>query len=147
MRDRILNDLKEAMKAQDKETLNVIRMVKGAMQLEEINKKHPLTDEEVISVIAKEIKTRKESIKEFISGNREDLATKTQKEVDILVKYMPEQLSEEEVIKVIEEAFDKLNPTSPSDMGKVMGYVTPLLKGKADLSFVSATIKEKISNL
>lgn len=147
MRDRILNDLKEAMKAQDKETLNVIRMVKGAMQLEEINKKHPLTDEEVISVIAKEIKTRKESIKEFISGNREDLATKTQKEVDILVKYMPEQLSEEEVIKVIEEAFNKLNPTSPSDMGKVMGYVTPLLKGKADLSFVSATIKEKISNL
>ena len=146
MRDRILNDLKEAMKAQDKDLLAVIRMVKGAMQMQELDKKAPLTDEEVISVIAKEIKTRKESIVEFEKGNRNDLIEKTNKEIEILNKYMPEQLSEEEVNKIIEEAFNTLNPTA-SDMGKVMGYITPKVKGKADLSSISKIVKERISNL
>lgn len=146
MRDRILNDLKEAMKAQDKETLAVIRMVKGAIQMQELDKKAPLTDEEVIGVIAKEIKTRKESIVEFEKGNRNDLVEKTNSEIAILNKYMPEQLSEEEVAKIIDEAFATLNPTA-SDMGKVMGYITPKVKGKADLSSISRIVKERISNL
>ena len=147
MREKILNDLKEAMKQQEKTKLSVIRMVKGAIQMEELNLKRPLTDEEVISVIAKQIKTRKESIVEFEKGNRQDLIDQTQKEIDILNTYMPEQLSEEEVLKVIEEAFEAVKPSVPSDMGKLMGYVTPKLKGRADMSFVSKTIKEKLSNL
>ena len=146
MRDRILNDLKEAMKAQDKETLSVIRMVKGAMQMQELDKKAPLTDDEVIGVIAKEIKTRKESIVEFEKGNRTDLIEKTNAEIEILNKYMPEQLSEEEVAKIIDEAFNTLNPTA-SDMGKVMGYITPKVKGKADLSSISKIVRERIANL
>ena len=89
MREQILEDLKTAMKNQDKETLAVIRMVKGAMQMEELNLKHELSDDEVIGVIAKQIKTRKESITEFEKGNREDLIQKTQKEIDILEKYLP----------------------------------------------------------
>lgn len=144
MREKILNDLKEAMKAQDKETLSVIRGIKGAMQLEEINKKHELNDEEVIDVISKQIKTRKESIIEFEKGGRTDLIEKTQSEIDILTKYMPEQLSEEEVIKIIDEVFDKVKPTEPRDMGKVMKEVNPLLKGKADMKTVSEIIKEKL---
>ena len=147
MRDKILEDLKEAMKAQDKETLSVIRMVKGAMQMKELDKHAPLTDEEVIGVIAKEIKTRKESIVEFEKGNRTDLIEKTNKEIEILNKYMPEQLSEEEVLKVIDEAFNAIKPTAQSDMGKLMGFVNPKLKGKADMSFVSKTIKEKLASL
>ena len=147
MRDRILNDLKEAMKAQDKETLSVIRMVKGAMQLEEISKGHQLTDEEVISVIAKEIKSRQESIAEFSKANRTDLVNQNEKEVAILNKYMPEQLSISDVEKIIEEAFAFVKPKSSSDMGKIMGYVTPKLKGRADLKLVSANVKERISNL
>lgn len=147
MRDKIIEDLKQAMKDQNKERLSVIRMVKGAIQMEELNKKRDLTDDEVISVIAKQIKTRKESIEDFIKGNRNDLVEQTQKEIDILNTYMPEQLSEDEVMKIIDEAFLNINPTSSSDMGKIMGYVTPKLKGKADLSFVSKTIKERISNM
>ena len=144
MRERIINDLKEAMKAQDKELLTVIRMVKGAISLEEINKKRELNDEEVIDVIAKQIKTRKESIVEFEKGNRLDLVENTKKEIDILNKYMPEQLNVEEVEKIVSDTISKVNPTSMKDMGKVMSLVTPLLKGKADMSLVSKLVKEKI---
>ena len=147
MREKILNDLVTAMKNKDKETLAVLRMVKGAMQLEEINKKQELNDEDVVAVISKQIKTRKESILEFEKAGREDLIAQTQGEINILSKYMPEQLSEEEVINIIDDAFDTLKPEKPSDMGKLMGFVTPKLKGKADMSFVSKTIKEKLANL
>ena len=147
MKQNLLNDLVAAMKSQDKETLSVLRMVKGAIQLEEINKKSELSDEDFIGVVSKQIKTRKESITEFEKAGRNDLIDQTKKEIEILNKYMPEQLSEEEVLKVIDEAFNTVNPQGQSDMGKLMGFVTPKLKGKADMSFVSKTIKEKLANL
>lgn len=147
MRERILEDLKTAMKAQDKKTLSVIRMVKGAMQMEELNKKAELTDDEVIAVIAKQIKTRKESIVEYEKGNRADLIEATQEEIEILNKYMPEQLSEEEINKVIDEIFEEVKPSSIKDMGKVMGLANQKLKGKADMGMVSSIIKEKLNNL
>ena len=147
MRNKILDDLKTAMKAQNKELLSVIRMIKGSMQLEELDKKRELNDDEVVSIIAKQIKTRKESINEFIKGNRNDLIEKTQSEIDILNKYMPEQLNEEEILVVIDEIINDLKPTSASDMGKVMKEVSVKLKGKADLSLVSKLIKDKLSNL
>ena len=145
MRNKIYADLVAAMKQQDKERLSVLRMVKGAIQLEEINLKHELTDEETISVLAKQIKIRRESIAEFQKGNRTDLVESTEKEISILNEYMPEQLLEEEVIKVIDEAFATINPTSQKDMGKVMGYVTPKLKGRTDMSNVSQIIKSRLS--
>ena len=147
MKQKLLNDLVAAMKNQDKETLSVLRMVKGAIQLEEINKKSELTDDDFVGVVSKQIKTRKESIAEFEKAGRTDLVEQTAKEIEILNKYMPEQLSEEEILKVIDEAFDTVNPQAQSDMGKLMGFVTPKLKGKADMSFVSKTIKEKLANL
>ena len=147
MKQNLLNDLVAAMKNQDKETLSVLRMVKGAIQLEEINKKSELSDEDFIGVVSKQIKTRKESIAEFEKAGRTDLVEQTTKEIEILNKYMPEQLSEEEVLKVIDEAFNTVQPQAQSDMGKLMGFVTPKLKGKADMSFVSKTIKERLANL
>ena len=147
MKDKILNDLLSAMKSQDKERLSVLRMVKGAIQLEEINKKSFLNDEEVIGVLAKQIKTRKESIVEFEKGNRNDLIEKTNKEIEILNEYMPEQLSDEEVMKIVDDAFNKINPQSTSDMGKIMGMITPALKCKADMSNVSRIVREKLSNI
>ena len=147
MKQNLLNDLVAAMKSQDKETLSVLRMVKGAIQLEEINKKSELTDEDFIGVVSKQIKTRKESVVEFEKAGRLDLVEQTNKEIEILNKYMPEQLSEEDILKVIEKAFDTIKPQTQSDMGKLMGFVTPKLKGKADMSFVSKTIKEKLVNL
>ena len=133
------------MKNKDKDRLSTLRLLKGAMQLEEINKKRELNDEEVISLIAKQIKTRRESILEFEKANREDLKEKTQKEIDILTDYMPEQLSEEEIIKEIDIAFDEVKPTSMKDMRNLMAILNPKLKGKADMSFVSKIIKEKLS--
>lgn len=147
MKERILEDLKNAMKSKDKETLSVIRMVKGSIQLEEINKKQELNDDEIISIIAKQIKTRKESIAEFEKGGRVDLIASTASEIEILNKYMPEQMSEEEVLVIIEQAFNEVNPTSIKDMGKLMGLITPKVKGKADLGFVNKIIREKLNNL
>ena len=144
MRQRILDDIISAMKSKDKDKLTVLRSVKGAMQLEEINKKSELNDEDVISVIAKQIKLRRESIVDFEKGNRQDLIDNANKEIDILNEYMPEQLSDEEVNDIINEAFNTINPVSTSDMGKVMGFLTPKLKGKTDLSNVSKIVRERI---
>ena len=145
MRERILTDLISAMKSKDKEKLSVLRMVKGAMQLEEINVKHELNDEETVRIISKQIKTRKDSITEFEKGNRQDLIEATMNEIKILEEYMPEQMTEEEIAKVIDEVFDEINPTGPSDMGKIMGKISPLVRGKADMGLVNKMIKEKLN--
>ena len=147
MRDRILNELKTAMKNQDKETLSVIRMVKGSMQLLEIDLHRELNDDEVIGVISKEIKTRRDSVKEFERGNRQDLVDATNNEIKILEAYLPEQLSDEEVNKIIDDVFSKINPSGMQEMGKIMGMITPLVKGKADLGSVSSKIREKLSKI
>ena len=144
MREQILNDLVAAMKSQDKEKLLVIRSVKSAMQLEEINLKRNLNDDEVIGVISKQIKTRKDSMLEFEKGNRQDLVDATKKEIEILQAYLPEQLTEEELNKVIDDVFNTVNPTSSKDMGRVMAAITPLVKGKADMKEVSTIIREKL---
>lgn len=147
LNDRIMNDLKESMKNKDSFKLSVIRMVKGAIQLEKINKKRDLTDEEVIDVISKQIKLRKDSINEFTKAGRNDLVENTQKEVEILNEYMPEQLSSEEVNKIIDEAFLKLNPTSSNDMGLIIKEVSPKVKGRTDMGEVSKIIKDKLSQI
>lgn len=147
MKEKLMNDLVNAMKNKDKETLAALRMLKGAIQLEEINNKHELTDSEFISVLSKQIKMRKESVLEFTKAGREDLLNQTQNEIEILSKYMPEQLKEEEVLKIIDEVFLAVKPESNKDMGKVMGLITPKLKGKADMSFVSKIIRERLSNM
>lgn len=147
MRERILDDLKTAMKKQDKDTLKVIRMVKGSMQLKEIDLKHELNDDEVIDIISKEIKTRRDSIKEFEKGNRQDLVDETLNEIKILENYLPAQLSDDEVNSIIDDVFSKVEPKGMQDMGKIMGMVSPLVKGKADLGQVSSKIKSKLSSL
>ena len=145
--ERINEDMKVAMKAQDKETLNVIRMVKSAVQLAKIELKHDLTDEEVVDVISKQIKMRKDSILEFSKANREDLVAQYQSEIDVLNKYMPEQLSFDDVEKIIDEAFSVVNPTSQKQMGLIMKEVNPKVRGKFDMGEVSKIIKDKLSNL
>lgn len=147
MREKILEDLKNAMKSQNKEVLSVVRMVKGAISLEEINTKHELNDQEVIAIIAKQIKTRKESIIEFEKGNRQDLIEKTKREIEILEKYMPEQMSEQEIMIEVEKIFDTVQPTSIKDMGKIMKEATPIFSGKTDMGIVSEIIKEKLNQL
>ena len=147
MREKILNDLKQAMKDQNKDLLTVLRMVKGAIQMEEIKVKHELNDDEIVTIISREIKTRKESINEFEKGNRQDLIDKTKAEIELLKPYMPAQLDEEEIKKIIDEVIAKINPSGMSDMGKVMGSLAPMIKGKADLGHVNSLVREKLNNL
>lgn len=145
--ETINKDMIVAMKEKDSFKLGVIRMAKGAIQLEAINKKKELDDNEVIDVINKQIKLRRDSINEFTKAGRMDLSEKTAKEIEILNVYMPEQLSNEEIDKIIEAVFSKINPTSPKDMGLIMKEITPLVKGKADMGSVNSKIKEKLNNL
>ncbi len=145
--DKMNKDLIDAMKNKDKDKLTTLRMVKGAMQLERINNKKEENEELLIETVSKQIKMRKESILEFEKANREDLIATTKKEIDILSEYLPKQLTEEEIDKIIDDIFDKVKPTSAKEMGIVMKEVTPLLKGKADMKEVSNKIKERISSL
>ena len=135
----------EAMKAKDSVRLATLRGVKGAMKLQSIDHKKEINDELLIDVVSKEIKTRNESIKEFEKGGRQDLIDKTEAEIKILSKYLPEQLSEEEIINIINQVFEEVNPSGIKDMGKVMGIVTPKVKGKDDMSVVSALIRNKLN--
>ncbi len=147
MKNRIIEDIKLAMKAQDKVKLPVVRMLKADVQMAELNKKADLTDDEIISIVSKQIKMRKDSIKEFEKGNRNDLIEAAKAEIKILEEYLPEQLSEQEVTNIINDVFSKVNPSSQSDMGKIMGLLNPLVKGKTDMGLVSKIVKEKLSNL
>lgn len=142
--EKINNDLKEAMKNKDSFKLSVIRMVKGAMQLEKSNPRAELTDDDVIKVISKQIKMRKESITQFEAAGREDLVEQNKKELEILSAYMPEQLSLDEIILIIDKVFEDVKPTSAKDMGMVMKSISPLVKGKADMSLVNSLIKERL---
>ena len=142
--ERINNDLKEAMKNKDSFRLGVIRMVKGAMQLEKPNPKEELTDDDVIKVISKQIKMRKEAIREFEVAGREDLVLQNKKEIDVLNTYMPEQLSMEELNEIIDKVFEEVKPISVKDMGTIMKTLSPLVKGKADMSLVNQIIKERL---
>ena len=137
----------DAMKEKDTLKVQTLRGVKGEIDLEHINKKVEITDELVIDVISHQIKTRKESISEFEKGNRSDLIEKTNVEIELLSKYLPEQLSHDELMNLIDSVFIKVNPTSGKDMGLIMKELTPLVKGKCDMKEVSLIIKDKLSNL
>ena len=147
MYDKIKNDIISALKEKDTLKLQTLRGVKGEADLEHINKKVEITDELLINVISHQIKTRRESIVEFEKGNRDDLISKTNDEIVLLQAYLPKQLDEEEINKILDSAFDKVKPSSGKDMGLIMKEITPLLKGKADMSHVSSIIKERLANL
>ena len=147
--DTIMTDMKEAMKSHDKETLSTLRFLKSAIDLFKINNKMDRTespnDDTVIEVVSKQVKTHKESIEEFKKAGRDDLVENLLKEVQILGKYLPEQLSEDEVRSKIDEVISSIEATSIKDMGKVMKELTPLFKGKADMKLVNTIVKEKLN--
>ena len=147
MKQRIMEDLKSAMKSGDKERLSVIRMLKGAIQMEEIAKMHELTDEEIVPIIAKQIKTRKEANVEFAKANRNDLVDKNNAEIEILNTYLPRMKDEAEINLIIDQVFAKINPTSSNDIGKIMKEIAPQVRGKADMSLVNSLIKSRLENL
>ena len=143
--DQITKDMTSAMKEQDKFKLSVLRMLKSALQMEKISKNHDLSDEEALVVIKRQVKMRKDSIAEFSKYNKTDEIDNLNKEIDCLAVYLPEELSEEELDKLINQVFDELKPESMKDMGKCIKRVGELSSGRADMSLVSTKIREKLN--
>ncbi|TYZ23419.1 GatB/YqeY domain-containing protein [Selenomonas ruminis] len=141
LKEQLTNDMKEAMKNHDKDRLAVIRMVRGAIRQQEIDGQKELGDEDVIAVLSKEVKMRKDSMEEFKKGGREDLVEKTQAEIDVLMPYLPAQLSEEEVREIVKAAVEQTGAATPKDMGKVMGALMPKVKGRADGKLVNTIVR------
>lgn len=146
MNEQIKNDLVVSMKNQDKFKTSVLRMLKSACQSEAINKKHELSDDEVIAVIKKQVKVRTTSLEEYKSYNRLDMVENLEKEITILSKYLPEELSLEELDKVINETISELNATSIKEMGIVIKTIASKVGNCADMSVVSKKVKELLSN-
>lgn len=146
MLDKINEDLKTAMKEHDTFKLSVLRMLKSALQLEQIAKKHELDDSEVSSVIKKQVKLRKDSIVEYEKYGKSDSVKDLENEVEILTSYLPEEMSKEEIEATVNEVIAEINPKSIKEMGKVMKRLNEVLAGKnADMSLASSLVKEKLS--
>lgn len=145
LNDKIASDLKEAMKNQDKFSLSVLRMLKSALQLEKIQAKKDLDDKEVIAVIKRNVKQRKDSIEEFKKYGKQEEVETLEKEIEVLKKYLPEELSEEEINKKIDEVFEEVKPESIKDMGRIMKVLTEQIGSVADMGIVSKKVKERLS--
>ena len=146
MFDKIVKDLTDAMKNKETVKLDTLRMLKSALKNEEINKRSPLTDDEVIGVIKKQVKLRKDSKVEYEGYNRLDIADKLQNEIDILSVYLPPELSEEEIIKIIDETIAELNPDGMKGMGLVIKSISSKYGTRVDIGLVSRLVKEKLMN-
>lgn len=144
--DTLKKDMISAMKSKDKDTLSVVRMLKASVQNEQIKVGHDLTPDEENALMAKEYKQRKDSLAEFEKGGRQDLVDATQKEMAVVVKYMPKQMTADEVQKVVEETINEVNAESMKDFGKVMGAIMPKVKGKADGKVVNETVKKVLQS-
>ncbi|MFY4774877.1 GatB/YqeY domain-containing protein [Metabacillus sp. RGM 3146] len=144
--ERLNQDMKQAMKNKDKEKLSVIRMVKASLQNEAIKQnKNELSEEEELTVLSRELKQRKDSLQEFENADRSDLVDKVQAEIVIVNEYMPEQLSEEEVLDIVKETISETGATSKAEMGKVMAAIMPKVKGKADGSMINKLVLQQLS--
>ena len=143
--EKLKSDLIIAMKEKNKEKLNTLRAVKGAMQLEIINNKKQENDDLLLDVVNKQIKMRNDSISEFEKAGRDDLVTSYQKEVDILKEYMPKELSEEEIENIIDNAIKETGATTIKDLGSIMRMITPIVKNRCDMKEVTNKIKSKLN--
>ena len=141
----ITDDMKSAMKAKDKQALKAVRMILEAIKQKEIDERIELNDAQVMTVIQKMVKQRKDSISQFSDAGRSDLVEIEEAELEIINNYMPEQLSEEEVASFVDKAINDSGANSMKDMGKLMGMLKSQLQGKADMSLVSQLIKSRLS--
>ncbi len=159
LKERIQADIKKAMPEKDQLKVSVLRMLMAAVfnkekekrarlskneEIEKLDELSKLTDEEIIEVISSESKKRQDSIEQYEKGNRQDLADQEKKELEILMKYLPEQMTEEEIRKLVKEKVEELGASGSKDIGKVMGALMPQLKGKADGTAVNKIVQEEL---
>ncbi len=144
LKEKITEDMKVAMKGGDKLRLNLIRMLKSEIKYKEIEKGEELNDNGVIAVLSSASKKRKEAIEEFKKGGREDLVTREEAELKIILSYLPEQLSEEDILKLVDEGIEEAEAQTPKDVGKVMKVIMPKVKGRADGKKVNQLVLSRL---
>ncbi len=147
LQEQLMADMKEAMKAKDKIRLETIRGLRAQLKNAEIDKGRPLSEEEEIQVLMSAVKKRKESIEQFRAVNRLDRAAEEEQELKIIQQYLPEQMSEEEITRLVDQVIQEVGASSPRDIGKVMGKIMPQVKGRADGKLVQSIVKKKLENL
>ena len=145
LKAQIQEDMKAAMKGGDKVRLGVIRLIMAAIKQREVDERIDLNDEQILAVLDKMVKQRRDSIKQYSDAGRDDLARVEQAEVEIIQDYLPEALSEDDIDTIIEQAIRETGATSMQDMGKVMGKVKPQVQGRADMGAVSGRVKLKLA--
>jgi uncharacterized protein YqeY len=145
LKEQITNDMKNYMRAQEKEKLGVIRLVQAAIKQREVDERITLDDTQILAVLEKMSKQRRESIEQFQKANRDDLVNQERFELEIIQAYLPEQLSDEEIAAIVTAEVKAIGATTIKDMGKVMAAVKPKLQGRADMTKVSELIKSHLS--
>ncbi|OMF34186.1 aspartyl-tRNA amidotransferase [Paenibacillus sp. FSL H8-0548] len=143
--ERLTDDMKQAMKNQDKFKLSVIRMMRASVKNLEIDLKRPLDDNEVLDILSREIKQRKDSLQEFKKAGRDDLVAGLEVEIEIIGQYLPEQLTEEEIQEIVTQTIHELGASSKADMGKVMSALLPKTKGRADGKLVNQLVQQHLN--
>lgn len=146
IKERILDEMKTAMRNQDKERLATIRLIQSALKQKEVDERITLTDEHVIAILDKMVKQRRESIQQFQAGNRPELAEKEEVEIKVIQAYLPAQLTSAEINQLVKSAIQESGATSAKDMGKVMNILRPQLQGRADMTQVSGMVKECLTH-
>jgi uncharacterized protein YqeY len=145
LKQRLMEDLKTSMKTKDKTKKNAITLIRSAIKQQEVDQRVELQDDDIIDIISKQIKQKRNSIEDFKKGNREDLIELTNQEISILETYMPVQLSEEELENIVKKAIEETNAESKKDIGKVMSKVMPQIKGRADGSKVNKIVMKYLN--
>ena len=145
LKAQIIDDMKAAMKGGEKVRLGVIRLITAAIKQREVDERIELDDEQVLIVLDKMVKQRRDSIQQYTDAGREDLAVIEQAEVEIIQAYLPAALSEDEIVAIVEAAIAQTGASSMADMGKVMGIVKPQVQGRGDMGAVSGIVKQKLS--
>ena len=147
LKDRIQEDVKSAMRAREKERLAVLRLIGAALKQKEVDERIELGDADVVAILDKMAKQRKDSLEQYRSAGRDDLADQESYELDIIEAYLPNRLGESELAEIIDEAFASIQPSSMKDMGKVMSVLRPNVQGRADMGEVSQQVKSRLTAL
>ena len=142
LKEKLMEDLKSSMKNKDAMRKNTITMIRASIKQIEVDERKELTDEEILDIISKQVKEKRNAIEEFKKGSRDDLVNQTENEIEILLKYLPEQLSEEELEEIVRETIKEINASSMKDIGKIMKTVMPKVKGRADGNLVNKEVKK-----
>lgn len=145
LKERLLEDMKVAMKNKEKERLSVIRMVRASIKNVEIDKRKDLEELEVVEVVAKEVKQRRDSYDEYKKLGQDKMAAKLKDEIAILSDYLPEQLDHDEIEELVEDVINEVGASTSADLGKVMGAIMPRVKGRADGKVINSIVREKLS--